>query len=64
MSPTSRPNQPSRVQLHLVLPYKDDPIEHPRVRAWLERGYRIEDLQRVTDREALVTLAGGGADAG
>jgi hypothetical protein len=45
-----------RLQLHLVLPYKLEAREHPRVRAHLERGYRIVDLQRVTDREVLVTL--------
>jgi hypothetical protein len=45
-----------RVQLHLVLPYKADPIEHHRIKAYLDRGYRIEQLQRLTDREAIVTL--------
>jgi len=53
------------IQLHLVLPYKFDPIEHRRVRELLARGYRIDQFQRITDREALVTLvpadaAGGG----
>jgi hypothetical protein len=27
------------------------------VRAYLDRGYRIEQFQRVTDREVVVTLA-------
>jgi hypothetical protein len=44
------------IQLHLVLPYKFEPREDHRVRAYLERGYRIEQLQRLSDREALVTL--------
>ena len=47
---------PERIQLHLVLPYKFEPGEDPRVREWLDRGYRVEQLQRVSDREALVTL--------
>jgi hypothetical protein len=45
------------VQLHLVLPYKFQPIEHPSVRDYLERGYRIDALQRVSDREVLVILS-------
>lgn len=46
-----------RVQLHLVLPYKFEPRQDHRVRAYLERGYRIEQLQRISDQEAIVTLA-------
>lgn len=46
-----------RVQLHLVLPYKADPSEHNHIRAYLDRGYRIEQFQRITDREAVVTLS-------
>lgn len=45
-----------RIQLHLVLPYRHEAREHPRLRALLERGYRIADLQRMTDQEVLVTL--------
>ena len=48
---------PRRIQLHLVLAYKHEPREHPRVASLLREGYRVVDLQRVTDREALVTLA-------
>ena len=50
------PETRSRVQLHLVLPYKADPAQHNQIRAYLERGYLIEQLQRITDREAIVTL--------
>ena len=50
------PETRSRVQLHLVLPYKADPAKHNQIRAYLDRGYRIEHLQRITDREAVVTL--------
>ena len=46
----------SPIQLHLVLPYKFDPREDHRIRAYLERGYGIVDLQRITDREAVITL--------
>lgn len=49
--------QKRRVQLHLVLPYKFEPRRDGRVRDYLARGYRIEQLQRLSDREALVTLA-------
>jgi hypothetical protein len=45
-----------RVQLHLVLPYKHEARDHPRIRERLGQGYRIVQLQRVTDREVLVTL--------
>jgi len=53
---TEAPNA-DRIQLHLVLPYKFEPRADQRIRRYLDRGYRIEQLQRVTDREALVTLA-------
>lgn len=45
------------MQLHLVLPYKFDPIEHPEVASLLADGYLIRQLQRVTDREVIITLA-------
>ncbi len=45
------------MQLHLVLAYNHEAAEHPQIRSRLEQGYRIVQLQRVTDREVLVTLA-------
>jgi len=45
-----------RLQLHLVLAYKFEPRQHPTIRGYLDRGYRIVGLQRVSDREVLVTL--------
>ncbi len=51
-----RMGRPETVQLQLVLPYKQQPREHPRIRTYLEQGYRIVHLQRLTDQEALVTL--------
>jgi len=44
------------IQLHLVLPYKFEPREHHRVKRYLEQGYRIAQFQRITDREAVITL--------
>ncbi len=48
--------QPDTVQLHVVLPYKFQPTDEPRVKNLLDRGYRIVQLQRVTDREVIITL--------
>ncbi len=45
-----------RLQLHRVLSYKFEPREDPFLRRYLERGYRIEQLQRISDREAVITL--------
>lgn len=47
---------PRRVQLQLRLPYKFPPTHSAEVRSYLERGYRLEDLQRLSDQEALITL--------
>jgi hypothetical protein len=49
----------TRTQIHLELPYKQQPRDHPTVKAYLERGCRIEHLQRLTDRDVLVTFACG-----
>ena len=58
MNPTTpAETSPERVQLHLVLPYKHEARNEPRVRAYLERGYRIVQLQRITDREVVLTLS-------
>ena len=46
-----------RFQIQLVLPYKKEARFHPRVRAKLAEGYRIANLQRVSDREVLITFA-------
>ena len=54
MPDSPAPRRP--IQLHLVLPYKFDPIDHRRVRELLAQGYRIDEFQRLTDREAVVTL--------
>ena len=44
------------IQLHLQLAYKFDPIRHARVRELLAQGYHIAEFQRLTDRDAVVTL--------
>ena len=46
----------SRIQLHLALPYKFEPWQHPRVARLLQQGYKVAQLQRLTDRDAIVTL--------
>ncbi len=46
-----------RIQLHLVLPYKFQPAGDPRVRSYLDEGWTLEELQRVSDREALLTFS-------
>ncbi len=48
---------PRPLQMLLVLPYKQRPADHPRVRAWLDRGWEVAEVQRVSDEEALVTLS-------
>jgi hypothetical protein len=47
---------PDPIQLHLVLPYKFEPADEPRVKALLDGGYRIAQMQRLSDQEVLVTL--------
>lgn len=45
-----------RIQLHVPLPYRKEPGHDPKVARYLSMGYRVEELQRLTDRDALVTL--------
>ena len=45
-----------RFQLHLILPYKHQAMDHPEIRRQLDQGFRIAQIQRVTDREVLVTF--------
>jgi hypothetical protein len=46
-----------KIQLHLVLPYKFEPLDEPQIKRLLDDGYRIVQLQRISDREAVVTLS-------
>jgi len=43
-------------QIHLTHPYNVEIGKNTTVRGYLDRGYRITQLQRVSDREVLVTL--------
>jgi hypothetical protein len=45
-----------RIQLHVPLPYKKEPGHDPKIARYLSIGYRVETLQRLTDRDAIVTL--------
>ena len=45
-----------RFQLQLILPYKQQAMDHPEIRRQLDRGFRIAQIQRVSDREVLVTF--------
>ena len=56
---TTTTDKPDKLQLHLVLPYNIEVGTDPTVRRYLDSGYRILQLQRVTDREVLVTLKAG-----
>jgi hypothetical protein len=51
--------EPDRVQLHLTMPFRLQPGTHPSVRTYLDRGFRIVAVQRLSDREALVTVEAG-----
>lgn len=48
-----------RIQFQLVLPYKLEPRRNPTIRRHLDDGYRIERLQRISDREVVVVLTRG-----
>ena len=45
-----------RVQLHVSLAYKQEPKVHPKVSRMLAEGWKVAGVQRLTDRDALVTL--------
>ncbi|MDX1388730.1 MAG: hypothetical protein R3344_06045 [Acidobacteriota bacterium] len=49
-------DRPESIQLHVALPYKQQPRDHPRIRRLLDDGYLIAQFQRITDREAIITL--------
>lgn len=48
----------ARVQLQFVLPYKQQAMDHPDIQRQLNQGFRIAQIQRVSDREVLVTFEG------
>jgi hypothetical protein len=45
-----------RVQIQIPIPSGRDPRDDERVRARLDAGWRIEQFQRLSDQEALVTF--------
>ncbi|HJQ98916.1 MAG TPA: hypothetical protein VJ826_11425 [Candidatus Polarisedimenticolaceae bacterium] len=45
-----------RLQLQLPIPYHREPRDDERVRRYLDRGFRIERYQRLTDQEVVLTL--------
>ena len=49
-------NASRRVQLQLRIPYNFQPTRHRAIRERLDAGWRIEDYQRISDAEVLVTL--------
>lgn len=50
-----------RVQLQFPLPYGRDARDDERVRQQLALGWRIAQLQRLTDKEVLITFEAAGA---
>ena len=55
------------MQLPFTLQYNIQPSDHRGIRKYLDQGWRIRDLQRLSDREALITFepptSGQGSDA-
>lgn len=45
-----------RLQLQLPLPYGREPIDDERVRRQLDLGWRVAQIQRLSDQEVLVTF--------
>jgi hypothetical protein len=48
-----------RVQLQLPLPCGREPRDDERIRRQLAAGWRIAQLQRLSDQEVLVTIEAG-----
>lgn len=47
-----------RIQVQFALPYTREAADDERVRAYLEQGWRIAQLQRLSDQEAMITFVG------
>jgi len=45
-----------RVQIQVPLPYGREPRQDERIKQHLDSGWRISQLQRLTDQEVLVTF--------
>jgi len=53
---------PKRLQLQLPLPSGREPKDDERIRRQLDLGWRIEQLQRLSDHEVLVTFGAPPSD--
>jgi len=49
-------NAPKRLQVQIPLPYGREARDDERIRKQLDLGWRIAQLQRLTDQEVLVTF--------
>ena len=47
-----------RIQVQFALPYSREAADDERVRAYLDLGWRIAQLQRLSDQEAVITFVG------
>lgn len=56
-------SEADRIQVHLPLAYRHEPLENESVRRYLAEGYRIAGLQRVSDRDVLITFERTAPDA-
>ena len=64
LDPRNGVNMNRRIQLHLTQQYNIEIRKNRQVSRLLADGFRIIDLQRVTDREVVVTLEQGQTAAG
>ena len=46
----------SKLQVQFALPYSREARDDERVRGYLQAGWRIVQLQRLTDQEVLITF--------
>lgn len=54
----------SKVQVQFALPYSREAKDDERVRDYLRSGWRITQLQRLSDQEVLITFQRDGVPAG
>jgi hypothetical protein len=52
-----------RIQVQFQIPYNRQAQDDERVRSYLARGWRIAQLQRLSDHEALITFESEAAAA-
>lgn len=50
-----------RIQVQFPLPYSREAADDERVRAYLDQGWRIAQLQRLSDQEAVITFEAAGS---